>query len=124
MTGSVVAMVAVMLGAFGAHGLKSIFNVEQLSWFETAYHYQMTHAIALILTGLLAQASRSGKWLKPAGYCFLFGIVFFSGSLYLLSATQIRSFGAIVPIGGLLFIFGWVFLAFAARDMNKGAPHE
>lgn len=124
MTGSLTAMLAVMLGAFGAHGLKALYNEQQLSWFDTAYQYQMIHAVALILTGLLANASNTGKWLKPAAYSFLCGIIFFSGSLYILSATQIRMLGAITPIGGLLFIMGWAFLALAGRDMNKGDSHE
>lgn len=124
MTGSLVAMLAVMLGAFGAHGLKNIYNEQQLSWFDTAYQYQMIHAVALILTGLLASASNTGKWLKPAAYSFLLGIVFFSGSLYLLSATQVRILGAVTPIGGVLFILGWICLALAGRDMYKGDSHE
>ncbi len=123
-TGSVIAMIAVILGAFAAHGLKNTLNSEQLGWFDTAYQYQMIHAVAMILTGLVAAISNYGKWVRPAAYCFLGGIVFFSGSLYLLAATQVRVLGAITPIGGLLFIFGWAFLALAARDMNKGASHD
>ncbi|MFM8551253.1 MAG: DUF423 domain-containing protein [Nitrospiraceae bacterium] len=104
----------VAAGAFGAHALKAILPMEMLTVFETAVRYQMYHALALLLTGMLierdaAQAGRSGLYL--AGWLFLAGILLFSGSLYLMALSGIRWVGAITPVGGLCFIAGWGLLA-------------
>ncbi|MDE2141974.1 MAG: DUF423 domain-containing protein [Elusimicrobia bacterium] len=103
---------AVGLGAFAAHGLKSKISPEMLAIWETGVRYHMYHALALIAVGLL-----SDKWpsraVTNAGWCFLGGIVVFSGSLYVLSLTGERRLGAVTPIGGLLFLAGWALLLFA-----------
>lgn len=110
--GSIMAFLAVALGAFAAHGLKPRLSPEMLTVFEVGVRYQMYHALAL-----LAVAWASVRWPDSrayiAGWAFLFGIVVFSGSLYLLSLTGIRWIGAITPIGGVAFLIGWILLAWA-----------
>jgi len=112
--GCVLACFSVVIGAFGAHALKDIIG-ENSSTFETGSKYQFYHSLALILVGLLAYKFKHSL-LKTAGYCFIIGILFFSGSLYLLSMRYglgIESWkwlGPITPIGGLFFIIGWILL--------------
>ena len=105
-TGIISAFIAVALGAFGAHGLKTRVGPELLAIWQTAVTYQFFHAIALIGFGL---------WLKQAGlqasaayWCFTLGIVIFSGSLYVLVLTDTKVLGAVTPIGGVLFLIGWI----------------
>jgi len=99
-------VLAVMAGAFAAHGLKARLNADSLAVFETGARYHMYHAVAMALAAL-APARR-------ASIAFLGGIVLFSGSLYLLALTGIPILGAITPVGGLCFIAGWAFLAWRA----------
>ena len=111
--GAVAAFLAVALGAFGAHGLRSRLSPEMMAVFQTGVQYHMAHALALILVaGVMGRMS--GWLIQTAGWCFVAGIVFFSGSLYLLAITGVTILGAITPIGGLLFLAGWACLAFAA----------
>src|SRR5438874_1401571 len=115
--GAVFAFLGVALGAFGAHALRGRLDPALSQTFETGVRYQMFHALALILTGLVrerAAASRQ-RWLEVAGVLFVIGIVLFSGSLYLLAATGVRAWGAVTPLGGLAFLGAWILLAFAAR---------
>jgi uncharacterized membrane protein YgdD (TMEM256/DUF423 family) len=111
--GSISAFLAVGLGAFAAHALKSRLPADMLDTFEIGVRYHMYHSV-----GLLAVAWASTHWphtsANTAGWFFLVGIVIFSGSLYLLSLTGLRWFGAITPIGGLAFLIGWLLLAWAA----------
>jgi len=111
--GAVAAFLAVALGAFGAHGLRSRLSPEMMAVFQTGVQYHMYHALALILVSA-AMGRMSGWLIQTAGWCFVAGIVFFSGSLYLLAVTGATMRGAITPIGGLLFLAGWACLAFAA----------
>lgn len=114
LAGALAGVLGVALGAFGAHGLRGRLSPEILAVFETGVRYQMYHALALVLVSAL-MAARVGGWLVPAaGWSFTIGIVLFSGSLYLLAATGIRTLGAITPVGGVAFILGWTFLALAA----------
>lgn len=123
--GALLAMIAVILGAFGAHILKNIFSDQQMAWYQTAFHYQIIHAMALIITGLAAAKTGSGRLLKFAGISFLTGITIFSGSLYLLAFTSQRWLGAITPLGGVAFIAGWAALALAGYRFTKGiTDHE
>lgn len=111
--GSLLGGIGVALGAFGAHGLRGILAPEQLQTFQTGVTYQMYHAFALLLTSF-ALARFSGSRLPVyAGWLFVAGVVLFSGSLYLLSVTGTRWWGAVTPFGGLAFIAGWVLLAMA-----------
>lgn len=114
--GAILAFLAVALGAFGAHALKDNFAAERYekTW-ETATQYQMYHALALIAIGILAHESFIGasSQFTWAAYCFISGTILFSGSLYVLSITGIKKLGAITPIGGVLFLAGWVLVALA-----------
>ncbi|MFQ6605677.1 MAG: DUF423 domain-containing protein [Fidelibacterota bacterium] len=101
--GAFLAALAVILGAFGAHGLRDILSDAQMMTFHTAVQYQMYHALGMILT-------KSTPRLAKAGWLFLAGIVLFSGSLYLLILTDIKQFGMITPLGGILFIAGWTMM--------------
>ncbi|WP_397547179.1 DUF423 domain-containing protein [Rhodothermus marinus] len=110
--GAVLAGLAVALGAFAAHGLAPRVSPERLQTFETGVRYQMYHALALLLTGwLLHQLGAPG--LSVAGWCFLAGIVLFSGSLYVLVLTDTPWLGAVAPLGGTAFILGWGMLAWS-----------
>ena len=107
--GAIAAFIAVALGAFGAHSLRSKLTPEMLNIFEVGVRYQMYHAL-----GLMAVAWAMARWpeanLAGAGWSFIVGIIIFSGSLYLLSTIDIRWLGAITPIGGLAFLAGWAIL--------------
>lgn len=101
---------AVMIGAFGAHALKSTLEAQgRLDTFETAVKYQFYHTLALFIIGVLLYHIHD-KLLAYAGVSMLTGIVIFSGSLYVLCLSGIRWMGAITPLGGLLMILGWVLL--------------
>jgi uncharacterized membrane protein YgdD (TMEM256/DUF423 family) len=113
LVGSVAAFLAVALGAFGAHGLRGRLSPEMMSVFQTGVQYHMSHALAILLVGAI-MGRLSGWLIQTAGWCFVAGIIFFSGSLYLLAVTGVTILGAITPIGGLLFLAGWASLAFAA----------
>lgn len=114
--GAINAAIAVMLGAFGAHALEDKLSEKYLAIWETAVQYQMFHAIGLLVIGVLASSALFGDiaQLKWSGYLILGGIIIFSGSLYALSLSQIGVLGAITPIGGVLFIVGWMMLIIAA----------
>ncbi len=112
------ALLAVVIGAFGAHGLKPLMTPETFDSFETGVKYQFYHAFALAITGILYLSFPSKK-IITATWFFSLGIVLFSGSIYLLTylkSTQeigLGKLGLITPIGGLCFIAGWLFLIFA-----------
>jgi uncharacterized membrane protein YgdD (TMEM256/DUF423 family) len=118
--GAALGGLGVIAGAFGAHGLKGTLDSHGLEVFETAARYQMYHAPALLVVGLLAMSGRGGTALSIAGWSFLLGVLIFSGTLYTLAFTGIRWLGAITPIGGLALIVGWFALAFAAGPASKG----
>ena len=115
--GSVFAALAVIFGAFGAHGLKSKVSVEDLTIFETGVRYQMYHALGIILLGLLAMKPNLN--ISPLPFIFFVtGIIVFSGTLYLIPLTGLRWMGAITPIGGFALILGWVFLIYNILNSN------
>jgi len=105
------AGLSVILGAFAAHGLKNKLPPEMLPVFKTGVDYQFYHSFALAMVGLslIAQDIEQSMFLSWAFMCFVTGIIFFSGSLYLLALTQKKIFGPITPLGGLFFIAGWLF---------------
>lgn len=124
--GALLGALSVAAGAFGAHAIgdrirKDTSLTDQqrsaaqrnLDIFEKAAKYQMYHALAIVLTGLLATRSTS-TWFTVAEICFLLGVVVFCGCLYAMALGGPRILGAIVPIGGVAFILGWVGLAIAA----------
>lgn len=106
---SILMFIGVALGAFGAHALKGKLDAYYLDVYKTAVLYQFIHALALLGISWLSVHSPSPR-IQWAGFCFLFGIVFFSGSLYILSLTGIKVLGAITPIGGVLFLVGWFLI--------------
>ena len=109
-TGTILCGLGVILGAFGAHGLRERLTPEMLVVFETGVRYHLIHGL-----GLLAIAWAASRWpdtyVNIAGYLFVAGILIFSGSLYVLAITGIRWLGAITPIGGVCLIIGWGLLA-------------
>ena len=107
--GAVNAFISVALGAFGAHGLEGKISEHYMSVWEKAVSYQMYHALGLIAVGILVQVT-GAPLLGAAGWLMLLGIIFFSGSLYILAVSGISILGAITPIGGVLFLAGWVCL--------------
>lgn len=118
--GALSGFIAVAAGAFGAHGLKPRLTPDLLAIFETGARYQMYHALALVLVGVLAlrrsDAGTAGgvlPSLTAAGWLFLAGTLLFSGSLYVLSLSGQRWLGAITPLGGLCFLGGWLALAWS-----------
>jgi uncharacterized membrane protein YgdD (TMEM256/DUF423 family) len=109
--GTLISGLGVMIGAFGAHGLKDILTAtNRTDTFETAVKYQMYHALGLLLVGILMTQFPAITGMKLTGICFLIGILIFSGSLYILSVTGITWLGAITPFGGLFLIAGWLNL--------------
>src|SRR5690349_23679379 len=109
--GTVLAGLAVVLGAFGAHGLRKVVTAENVAIYQTGVQYQMYHALALILVGILSERILHSV-LSYAGGFFIAGVVFFSGSLYLIvslyamNKTVPKLVGILTPIGGLFFILG------------------
>ncbi|WP_295719419.1 DUF423 domain-containing protein [Mucilaginibacter sp.] len=118
-TASVLGMLAVITGAFGAHGLKAVLSASQLEVWHTAVQYNFYHVFALLFLSTFKDTTKS-KLISASYYLFTFGIIFFSGSLYLLSCRKLIGWdwliymGPITPLGGLLFILGWLMLAIAA----------
>lgn len=108
--GSLNALLAVILGAFGAHSLNSRLTENMLAVYQTGVQYHFYHALGLIVVGLVIMQMLPSIWYKSAGWLMLAGILLFSGSLYLLSVTQLRWLGAITPLGGIAFIFAWLAL--------------
>jgi uncharacterized membrane protein YgdD (TMEM256/DUF423 family) len=111
--GALLALLAVGLGAFAAHGLRARLSADSLALFETAARYQMYHALALLAVAYAAQRWGAGT-ASVAGALFVAGILLFSGSLYALALTGQKALGIITPFGGLAFLSGWAVLALAA----------
>lgn len=108
--------IAVALGAFGAHGLKNMVSAQQLEWWQTATLYLFVHALGLLLVGVLIRlksATQTTAWLLQIG------IVIFAGSLYAMTLGAPRWFGAITPIGGVLMITGWLWLAVSTFRLGQ-----
>lgn len=118
LTASFFGAVAVLLGAFGAHGLKTLIDASSLEIWQKGVDYQFYHTFALLYLSTFARYRN--KLINIAYFCFTFGILLFSGSLYLLATRNILKIGfidvlgPITPIGGLLFVLGWIMLFFAA----------
>ncbi len=125
--GAAFAFVAVALGAFGSHALRSRVPSERLATFETGVRYQLSHALALFVvvfvrafhpaggsSAYLVLSANENLFGALAGWLFVAGMVLFSGSLYALALTGARRWGAVTPLGGLCFLLGWVGLVLAA----------
>jgi uncharacterized membrane protein YgdD (TMEM256/DUF423 family) len=109
-TAAILGMIAIILGAFGAHALKKVLSIEQLVTFETGVRYQMYHALFLLFIGLLDNVTEKTK--KTICFLVVFGVILFSGSIYLLATNDLTAFdfksiGFLTPIGGLLLIMAW-----------------
>ncbi len=113
LAGAIAGFTGVAAGAFGAHALKARLATDLLAIFETGVRYQLVHALALLMLGLAGDRLPGGA-LRGAGLGFTLGIVIFSGSLYALALSGTRWLGAITPLGGLAFLFGWFVLIRAA----------
>jgi uncharacterized membrane protein YgdD (TMEM256/DUF423 family) len=119
--GGVLGALAVILGAFAAHSLKSLLPPYSLEVFNTGVTYQFIHTVAILLCALFAMQSTTAageKAFHRAAICFIIGILFFSGSLYALAITGVKWFGPITPIGGVMFILGWGLFAHAGYKMT------
>lgn len=131
------ALIAIVLGAFGAHALKANLEPSQFSTYEMGVRYQFYHAVALFVVWFLAQNNqsmndqgrRSYKLLSLAAWCFTFGILIFCGSLYLLACRDLLGIahwtwlGPLTPLGGLLFMGGWIFVL-SSQVKNNLKRHE
>lgn len=119
LSGAILMLLGVAIGAFGAHGLKNkLDNLGTLATFETGVSYHFYHAL-----GLFAIAWASSVWstinFNASTYCLIGGVLIFSGSLYMLSITGIKWLGAITPIGGTLFIVGWAIAIYKVYQVNS-----
>ncbi len=115
-TAAVLLALAVILGAFGAHGLRARLDAESVRIYETAVMYHFLHALGILVLSVLPRTgTASSSGMGPVCAMLLAGIVLFSGSLYLLAVTGVRMLGAITPLGGLLFIAGWLLAAWRLR---------
>jgi uncharacterized membrane protein YgdD (TMEM256/DUF423 family) len=113
LVGGLAGFIGVTLGAFGAHGLRGRLSPEMLAAFETGVRYQMYHAVAILIVGLML--GRLGGWLpSAAGWFFTAGIILFSGSLYLIALAGATRVAFITPIGGVVLLAGWACLVLTA----------
>ena len=108
---------SVLMGAFGAHALKDKLSEYSLSIYDKAIFYQIFHAVGILVVSILGQLFNTQDF-NISGWLFIIGILFFSGSLFILSITGIKGLGAITPIGGMMFIVGWFLLFFKILKMQ------
>ncbi len=122
-SGSVLGGIGVTAGSFGAHGLASLLNANgQAHNWETSVRYCLFHAMVILVVAIacaLPHSHRCRRNLHVAGWCFLLGTIVFSGFLGVLSLTNIKQLGAIVPVGGVLLIVGWICLAVSALRLQE-----
>jgi uncharacterized membrane protein YgdD (TMEM256/DUF423 family) len=111
--GGINAALVVMLGAFGAHGLKAKLTADMLAVYQTGVHYHLFHALGLLAVGLVATQIADSVWLRWSGWLMLLGIILFSGSLYVLSVSGLRWLGMVTPFGGVAFIAAWIVFVIA-----------
>ncbi|WP_046215538.1 DUF423 domain-containing protein [Paenibacillus wulumuqiensis] len=117
-TGSILGMIGVGIGAFGSHILEPIIGA-RIETFRTGVEYHFVHAIAILITALLAGSFGESALLRWAARLFTVGVILFSGSLYILCITGVKVLGAVTPLGGLCFIAGWILLAVAGAKYGK-----
>lgn len=117
--GAINGFFAVALGALGKHWLKEYLDDHALAVFQTGAYYHMSHALALVLVGLLVHVWGRSLLLRWSGWLLLVGMVLFSGSLYLLAVTDVRALGIVTPVGGLCLLGGWFCLAWIAIKKTR-----
>ena len=108
--GACFSLMAVILGAFGAHAFADILTTKQMTTYETAVKYQFYHSQSIIIASILCYLFPNNRFFRWAGYLFVVGTLLFSGSLFAYLATAIKPFVFITPIGGLFFIIAWIVL--------------
>ncbi|GAB0057804.1 hypothetical protein SIID45300_02136 [Candidatus Magnetaquicoccaceae bacterium FCR-1] len=113
--GSLNALLAVALGAFGKHALMASLSQAAMETWRTGAYYHLIHGVGLVLAGVVAERAPQPRRAIRAGWLLMAGIAIFSGSLYLLALTQIRVLGALTPLGGFCFLSGWLFLAWSVK---------
>jgi len=116
--GALLMLLAVILGAFGAHALQSMLTPKQLASYATGVTYQQLHALALVLVGAIARVTPPSPWLARAAVLFVVGIALFSGSIYAMTFGAPRWLGMVAPIGGTSFMLGWAFVALHALRLR------
>ena len=112
--GAILMLLGVMLGAFGAHALQAQLTPRQLASYQTGVQYQMLHAFGLMIVGIVGQVAGVTPRLRWSAWLMVAGIVFFSGSIYLMTAGAPRSLGMVAPVGGISFMAAWALLAWQA----------
>jgi len=123
--GSLSALLSVAMGAFGAHGLKSVISPEMLTVYQTGVTYQMYHALGLIGVALIHRQAPNSKLLHWAGWLMFAGILLFSGSLYSLALLNLNWLGMITPVGGVCFLTAWLLITlFAAKNIKASDHHH
>jgi uncharacterized membrane protein YgdD (TMEM256/DUF423 family) len=115
MWAALLGFLSVLIGAFGAHGLKAAMDAEHLGWVETGVRYQMYHSLALLFACSLGDA----KWVKRARVFWVAGICIFSGSLYLLAFSAPRWLGMIAPLGGSSLMLGWLLIGMHSFSFGR-----
>ncbi len=115
--GTLGTFLAVALGAFGTHGLKSRVSPDMIETFQTGVQYQFYHALGLLILALIIRHLGPHFMFQVTGYLFLIGIILFSGSLYVLVLTGIKQWGMVTPFGGLCFLAGWITLFWGGIKM-------
>ena len=116
LSGSIFASLSIILGAFGAHALKDQLSAYSLAIYEKAVLYQMFHSLGILLLTAIGK-NMDVLDFSTSIWCFIVGIILFSGSLYILALTNIKWFGMITPIGGTLFIIGWFLVVFKSLSL-------
>jgi len=122
--GALSALIGVGMGAFGAHGLKTVISPEMLTVYQTGVTYQMWHALGLIAIALISQHAPDSKLLRWAGGLMFAGILLFSGSLYALALLNHTWLGMITPFGGVCFLVAWLLLTVSATTTTRSSEHH
>lgn len=118
--GAVLMLLGVMLGAFGTHALQAQLTPRQLASYQTGVQYQMLHAFGLVIVGIVAQLTDVSRRLRGSARLMVAGIVFFSGSIYVMTAGAPRWLGMVAPVGGMSFMAAWALLAWHVLARGAG----
>jgi uncharacterized membrane protein YgdD (TMEM256/DUF423 family) len=117
--GALLMLLAVILGAFGAHALQAQLTPRQLASYQTGVLYHQLHALALVLVGVVARTTPPSPWVVRASLLFGVGLLLFSGSIYAMTFGAPRVLGMVAPVGGLSFMLGWLCVALHARRSGQ-----